>query len=92
MLGLESIAYAIARGAVRAYLDVLAEPRKVESESPSDEDLAMRDSARAAVARMHGIEAASAIAGPDYSPQTDRSRKAAGGDAEKRRVTDRSDD
>lgn len=51
---LEEIAYGIARGVVRAYLDVLTEAQHVTPEKPTELDLARRDKFRAAIAAsMH---------------------------------------
>ena len=50
MIGLESLSYAVVRGAVRAYLDVLRESQLAAIEKPTDVDLARADAFRAAVA------------------------------------------
>lgn len=66
---LEDIAYGIARGVVRAYLDVLTEAQHVIPEKPTDLDLARRDKFRAAIAAsMHS--AASAAGPTDSSPSS----------------------
>jgi hypothetical protein len=49
---LEKIAYALARGAVRAYLDVMAEGRKAVDEAPNDDDLAFADEFGGAIDRV----------------------------------------
>ena len=73
MIGLESLAYAITRGAVRAYLDVLRESQLATIEKPTELDLARADAFRSAVAdRLR--HAATGQARP-YDPTPDISAK-----------------
>lgn len=67
MIGWESIAYAVTRGAVRAYLDVLRETAEAIQESPTDADRALADRCRAALQRLH-LDPAPAGAGGSQRP------------------------
>ena len=71
MIGLESLAYAITRGCVRAYLDVLRESQLAEVEKPTAADLARADAFRAAVAGRMRFDATGQT-GRRYSPSDQR--------------------
>jgi len=71
MIGLESLAYAICRGAVRAYLDVLRESQLAEVEKPTPLDLERADRFRAAVAGRMRFDATGQV-GRQYSPSDQR--------------------
>ncbi len=81
---IERVVYAAARGAVRAWLDVLAEPRLVIAEDPVDADRARADRLRAAANRLRSE--ADPDTGPEYSPQTDSAVRAVDRNAPTRRI------
>ena len=91
MLGLEAVAYSIARGMCRAYLDILSEPTKVIAEKRNAADELLRDRVADAVnAKLRA--AADHHDRPDYSPQAYDAAEAACSDEETRRLARASDD
>jgi hypothetical protein len=68
MIGLESLAYAITKGAVRAYLDVLREAQLAHVEKPSELDLARADRFRALVAKRMRHDATGETGLPEPTP------------------------
>jgi len=64
---IEALAYAIAKGATRACLDVLRERETFTPEMRTDEDATRIDSFRAAVDRLQSVAAAPRTDGPNDS-------------------------